>query len=274
MQKGLVNRRSTFVAHVETPKAVQPGERAFNDPACATEAAAVRCPALGELAADAAVAEAVAVGLRIVAAVPLDEIGFPRGAAWSAAEGWDGVDQREQLRHVMAIGGRQDRDERNPLRVGENVVLTPCLAAIGGVRSSFFPPRNARSDALSTTARARSIWPRRCSSVSNTAWSRFQTPARCQRTRRRQQGVPDPHPISCGNMFQGSPLRSTKRIPVKTARSGMGFRPACWRFRARRFGSSGSIKAHRSSSIANVAMRDGLLRRHATVPRPCKTYKS
>lgn len=263
-----MDRRATLVAHIESAKAVQPGEGAFDDPARATEAAAVGRAALGELAADAAVAEAVAVGLRIVAPVPLDEIGFPCGTARSAPEGRDGVDQGQELRHIMAVGGRQDRDERNPLRVGENVVRTPRLAAIGGVRSSFFPPRNARSDARSTTARARSIWPRRCSSVSSTAWSCFHTPARCQRTSRRQHVVPDPQPISCGNMFHGSPLRRTNRMPVKTARSGIGLRPAYLRLRDRRCGSSGSINAHSSSSMANVAMRDRLPCGHATVPRP------
>ena len=122
-----MDRRAPLVAHVEAAKAVQPGEGAFDDPARAAEAAAVGRAALGELAADAAVAEAVAVGLRIVAPVPLDEIGFPCGTARSAPEGRDAVDQGQELRHIMAVGGRQDRDERNPLRVGENVVLTPAL---------------------------------------------------------------------------------------------------------------------------------------------------
>lgn len=120
----------------------------------------------------------------------------------------------------MTMGGGQQRDERNPVRVGENVVLTPRLAAIGRVRSSVLPPRNARKDPLSTTTRVRSILPRRWSSVSSTACSRFQTPAFCHRTSRRQHVVPDPHPISCGSMFHGSPLRRTNRIP--SARRGRG----------------------------------------------------
>ena len=269
-----MNAGSPLVAHRQTAEAVEPGHGAFHDPPRATQAAAVRRAAPRELRLDAAAVEGVAVGLRIVRAVALDQARLATRTTGTSAQRRDGVDQRQQLRDVVPVGRGQRRDERNPVRVGENMMRRPGLAAIGRVRSRFFPPRSARSEELSTTARARSSWPRRRNSASRTACKRFQTPARCHRTKRRQQVVPEPQPISRGNMFQGRPLRSTKRMPVSAARSGIGFRPAYWRFRARRFGSSGSISAHRSSSIANVAMRDGLLRRHATVPRPCKKYKS
>jgi hypothetical protein len=211
------------------------------------------------------------VRLRIIAPVPLNELRLSDGAPHTAAEGRHGVDQGQQLGNVVPIRGRQRRDERNPVRVGENMMFRPGFAAIGRVRSSFFPPRSARSDELSTTARARSSWPRRRSSVSNAACSRFQTPARCHRTSRRQQVVPEPQPISRGSMFQGNPLRSTKRIPVSTARSGIGRRPAYRRCRERRFGRRGSIRVHNSSSI-NV-MRDRLTLGHATVPTLGPEYK-
>jgi hypothetical protein len=156
------------------------------------------------------------------------------------------------------------------MRVGKNMMFRPGFGAIGRVRSSFFPPRSARSEALSTTARARSIRPRRRSSTSRTRCNRFHTPARCQRSNRRQQVVPEPQPISRGSMFHGNPLRSTNRIPVSTARSGIGFRPAYWRWRGRRFGSNGSMCAHKSSSIKVV--RDRLVG-HATVPALAPEYK-
>jgi hypothetical protein len=37
--------------------------------------------------------------------------------------------------------------------------------------------------------------------------------------------LPEPQPISVGNSCHGTPDRSTYRIPVNTARSGMGVRP-------------------------------------------------
>ena len=261
-----MNARSTFVTHGQAPESVEPRNRPLDDPPRPAQAAAMRSAALGELRGDPARDELIPVRLRIVRAVALDQLWFADRPTRASAQRRHGVDQGQQLRDVVPVGRGQRRDERNPVRVGENMMFRPGFAAIGRVRSSFFPPRSARSDELSTTARARSRSPRRWSSANNTACRRFHTPARCQRTSRRQQVVPEPQPISRGSMFHGSPLRRTNRIPVSAARSGIGFRPAYRRLRGRRFGSSGSISAHKSSSIANLAMRDGLLSRRATVP--------
>ena len=261
-----MNARSAFVSDGQAAKPVQPRDRAFDDPAGPAQATAVRCAPPRELGRDAAVAELIAVGLGVIGAIALHQPRLADRASGSAAERRHGVDERQQLSDVMPIRGRQRRDERNPARVGENMMFRPGFAAIGRVRSSFFPPRSARSDELSTTARARSSWPRRRSSVSRAVWRRFQTPARCQRTKRRQHVVPDPQPISRGNMFHGSPLRSTNRIPVRTARSGIGFRPAYRRLRVRRFGRSGSIRLHKSSSIKACGMPDRLAVGQAKVP--------
>ncbi len=252
---------------------MQPGEGAFDHPAGPAEAAAVRRAALGELRRDAAVLELVAMRLRVVAPVALDESRFANRPTGATTERRHSIDEGQQLRHVVPVGRGQRRDERNPVRVGENMMFRPGLAAIGRVRSSFFPPRIARNDALSTTARARSSRPRRRNSARSTAWSRFHTPARCQPTSRRQQVIPEPQPISRGNMRQGMPLRSTKRMPVSTARSGIGARPAYWRLRARRVGKSGAIRVHKASSSKGCGMPDRLRVGQATVPSLTQKYK-
>src|SRR5258706_416154 len=99
--------------------------------------------------------------------------GFGRGGPGAPADRRYRIDQVQQLRDVGPIGGGQRRDERNPVGVGKNMMLRPGFTAISRVRSSFFPPRIARNDALSTTARARSSRPRRRNSARSTAWSRF-----------------------------------------------------------------------------------------------------
>jgi hypothetical protein len=264
---------STFVADVQPAKSVEPRHRAFDDPSCAPHATAVVGAPFGQVAVNAAPLEFVAMRLRVVRPVALDQLRFSNRPAGTAAQRRHRIDQREQLGDVVPIGGGQCRDERNPLGVGENVMFRPGLAAIGRVRSSFFPPRNARSEALSTTARSKSKSPRRRNSVSKTVCNRFQTPARCHRTSRRQQVVPDPQPISCGSMFQGMPLRSTNRMPVNTARSGMGLRPAYRRRRDRRFGSRGSIRFHNSSSSKDLVMHGRLPVGHAKVPSSRSKYK-
>jgi hypothetical protein len=261
-----VNAGPTFVAQVEAAKPMQPRQRAFHNPPRATEPAAMRRAALRELGIDPAAMQRVAVRLRIVAPVALNQRRFARGATRTAAERRNRVDQRQQLGDVVAVGGGQDRRQRDASRLGENVVFRPRLTAIGWVRSSFFPPRSARTEALSTRARVRSNWPRCRSSASNTACSRRQTPARCQRTSRRQHVLPDPHPISFGSICQGIPLRRTKRMPVSAARSGTLGRPMAFHRRRGGFGNTGSIRLHNASSIKRSDMRDRLAVGHATVP--------
>jgi len=266
-----MDARTPFVAHRESPEPMQPGDRAFDDPARAAEPAAVRRAALGEGGLDAAPVQGVSMRLGVVGAVALDEIRFHARAAGAAANGRHRVHERQQLRDVVAIGRGQLRAERNPVRVGKNMMLRPGLAAIGRVRSSFFPPRSARSDELSAMARLKSRSPRWRSSASSTAWSRFQTPRRCHASNRRQQVLPDPQPISLGTICHGIPLRSTNRMPVSTARSSSGRRPGCLRRRRLGGGKSGSILAQ--SALSNKVRRTGGYLRARTVPRRWLEYK-
>ena len=268
-----MHARAPFVAHVQAAKSMQPRQGALDHPSRPPETAAVRLTTFRELAGNAASFQFMPMGLGIVAPVPLNERGLAQGPTWAPAQGRNRVDEGQQLGYVVPVRRREARDNRNPVRVGKNVMFRPGLTAIGRVRSSFFPPRSARSEALSTTARAKSSCPRRRNSVRSTRWSRFQTPARCHRTSRRQHVLPDPQPISFGSIFQGMPLRRTKRMPVRTARFGSGVRPACCRLRGRRFGSRGSIRTHKSSSTRAWLMPDRLAAGQATVPRPSSQYK-
>jgi hypothetical protein len=74
-------------------------------------------------------------------------------------------------------------------------------------------------------------------------------PRRCQYRSRRQQVTPEPHPISWGSISQGMPLRRTKTIPVRQARSSTGGRPRL-PGRARGRGSRGRTASHNSSGTS------------------------
>jgi hypothetical protein len=67
-------------------------------------------------------------------------------------------------------------------------------------------------------------------------------PPVCQSRRRRQHVIPDPHPSSCGSICQGMPLRRTKTMPVRHARSETRGRPPLGR--RGRIGKSGSTRSH------------------------------
>ena len=105
----------------------------------------------------------------------------------------------------------------------------------------------------STLARLQSILPAAPKRLSNSWWSRCQTPAFCQSRSRRQQVIPLPQPISWGRSSQGMPVFSTKRIPVSAARSDTvnGCPPFGW---AGFGGSNGSTTVHSSSLTSGLAM--------------------
>ena len=228
---------------------MEPGDRPFNDPATGSEPTAMRRATPGEDGRDAPGPEPVAMRLGVVSAVTLQRVGSSARAAATAPHGRERVDQGVELRDVVDVGGGQLRDERDAPRIGDEVVFGALLATIGWVRSSFFPPRTARTEPLSMTVQRWSSRPRRRRSASSVSWSRCQTPARCQRTRRRQQVLPDPQPICLGNICQGMPDRRTNRMPVRIARSGIGVRPCRWPRLGRRFGISGSSRAQIASSM-------------------------
>jgi hypothetical protein len=64
------------------------------------------------------------------------------------------------VRDVVDVRGGHLGDEWDAPRIGDEVVFGALLAAIGWVRSSFFPPRTARTDPLSMTAQRWSSRPR------------------------------------------------------------------------------------------------------------------
>jgi hypothetical protein len=250
-EKGLMHVGPSFVPDQQSAEAMQPCQRAFHDPARDAEAAAVRGATSAEDGDDAKPTKPPAMALGVVPTVALQHVRPAARPAPPAADAAERVDQRVELCDVVDVRRADLRYQGNAARIDDDVVFRALLTAIGWVRSSFFPPRNARSDALSTTAQRRSRRPRFRSSASKTAWSRRHTPRRCQWTRRRQHVLPDPHPISRGSICHGIPLRSTKRMPVSAARSDTRGRP----MRPRGFGRSGSIRAHNWSSTRRLDRR-------------------
>lgn len=244
----------SFIANFQASKGMKPGNRAFYDPTRFAQSAAMRRADSGEQGRDTTFAQALTVRLGTVAPVALHDMRFVQGTTRLAANMRNRGDQRIKLGDVVAVRAGQDDRERDALRVDDEVVFAAELAPVRRVRAGFFPASIARTDELSTMARARSSWPRRRSSASSVSWMRCQTPASCHATSRRQQAVPDPQPISCGSRFQAMPERSTKTMPVSTARSGVGLRPAYRRLRGARAGNNGSMSDHSSSSMSSLAM--------------------
>ena len=89
------------------------------------------------------------------------------------------------------------------------------------------------------------------------------TPAPCQLRRRRQHVIPGPHPSCCGSICQGIPLRSTKTMPVRHARSETRGRPPC--VRCGEIGKNSWTRSHNGSGSSVAPMPV-----HATSPTTIK----
>ena len=144
-EKRFMHARTPFVPQIESTKAMEPGQRAFNDPARASQSAAVRTAAFRQLAGDPTSRECVAMRLRVIPAVALHKARLPQRSTRTTAQRRNAIDERQQLCHVVPVRRREARDNRNPVGVGKNMMFRPGLTAIGRVRSSFFP-RAARGE--------------------------------------------------------------------------------------------------------------------------------
>ena len=179
-------------------------------------------------------------------------LGLAERGAGPAPDGRYGVDERDELRHIVAIGAGERCGQRRVVGVDHEVVFGTGFPAVHGARSRFFPPCTARTEAESTTTRAKSIPPAARSSASSSSCSRCHTPALRHSSRRFHRVMPQ-QPISHGKSSHGMPVLRTNKIPVKQTRSGTrGFPPlrlgGC-------FGSRGSMRLHRSSGDQRLRHR-------------------
>ena len=162
------------------------------------------------------------------------------GVAASPCSERNRIDQGQGFLRVVPVGAGQADRKRDALSITDQMPFAPALGAIGGFGPVCVPPHTARTEQLSTMARDQSMSPSRASQFRSAKCNRSQMPSACQSRRRRQQVMPDPQPSSCGNICHGMPLRSTKRMPVRHARSGTRGRPPFGRGGGT--GSSGAIR--------------------------------
>ena len=243
--KGLKVFRRSLITQFQTSEVAKPAQRSFHDVAGLAQAAAMLTlgPTVrSEERLDAALFDLLNDRRRTVSRVSLEARRFAAWASAATGYGRNFIEQREGPVPIRLIGWPRLDHQRHPARVGDHMPLTAFLGAIGGIGSGVAPPKTARTEALSMTARESRIEPRlpkrrnsrRCNSGHTSAWVHS-----CSR---RQQVTPLPQPISWGSMFHGNPLLRMNTIPVKQARFDTGGRPPFGEAVCR--GRSGSISFH------------------------------
>lgn len=217
--------RTPLIANLKPSEAVQPRMRALYDPAMTAEPLFRLDSLAGDPRRDPSCTQRSLVLSRLVSFI---RVQLDRALARTPSRPLDGLDGIHGLlehRGVIDIScGQLDR-ERDALSIDNKMPLCALLAAIRWIFPGFFAPPGEGTVEASIEARLqsmRSAWPNRSN---KTWWRRSQTPSSCQSRRRRQQVIPLPQPISWGSISQAMPLRSTKRMPVKAARSGTRGRP-------------------------------------------------
>jgi hypothetical protein len=132
-------------AEEQSAAVVQPGEGAFDDPAVAAEVRAVFGLAASDDRFDAALPDEPAVLVVVVAAVGEQRARTAPRPSRTAAHGRNAIEQVEQLRDVVAVGGGERPGERQPAAVYEEMMLAARTAPVdragADLRAPFFACR-------------------------------------------------------------------------------------------------------------------------------------
>ena len=242
-----MNIVTSFVADTKPAELVKPRQSAFYYPPGASQSTAMLCTPFANQGENRTGAQLAAMRFGIISTIPLKDLRSSEGPTPLASDRRNPIHQRQELGHIVPIRLRDTDRKGNPLSFGDDVVFRALFPAIRRVRPRFCPPNTALTEELSTTAREKSILLAPRSRPRSTSWIFCHTPCSCHRRRYRQQVIPQPHPNSCGSISHGIPLRSTYRMPIRTRRRSMDFRPGFRNLRGLGGGSNGSISFHNSS---------------------------
>ena len=135
VEQGLMGLGGAFVADVESPVLVQPGEGALDDPAPAAEPGAVLGRPARDHWCDAERPDLAAVHVLVVAAVSNQTARPTLWWSWPAAHRRDRFKQQQQLRAVVSVGAGKRPGERDSAPVGQQVVLRTATAPVDGARA-------------------------------------------------------------------------------------------------------------------------------------------
>jgi hypothetical protein len=147
---------------------MQPRQTPLHHPPQPTKPRAMHDTAASDLWADAPRPQRPTVAVKVVAAVGDQHHRSLPGPATFAPHRRDCIHQRQQLGHVVGVGGGQADRERDAGGIADQVVLAARACAVDRACAGRVPPLRARTCEASITARDQSNWsPRRSSANSS-----------------------------------------------------------------------------------------------------------
>jgi hypothetical protein len=252
-KKSFMNVISSFITYSQSTILMKPRKTSFNHPAIYTQPTAIFRPSLSKMRYNSSLTKLITMWLTVITSVTKNAFRALNWSSYLACYRRNAIDQHQHLSYIMPISSGQLHRQRDTVGICYQMVFRAFFAAIRGIWPCFRPPKTARTDAESTTAREKSISSACRNLFSKTWWIFSHTAVFCQSRKQRQQVMPEPQPNSLGRSSQAMPVLRTKRIPVSAALSGRGFRPGYRNLRFF-FGISGSMISHNSSSSIGFAM--------------------
>ena len=154
-----MNIRPPFVANAQPPELIQPSEGPFHDPSPSAQPTAMFGVALRKKRDDAPLTQTLADWLSVITTIAQYAVRMMPWASPFSLQAWNGVKKCEGLLRIIAIGSGQFNGERNPATVADQMTLAAQLGPVGWIRTRLRPPKTARTELPSTTARDQSIRP-------------------------------------------------------------------------------------------------------------------
>ena len=263
---------TAFITNSKPSKLMQPSKRSLDHPAEYTKAAAVFRPAFCQNRIYTQLTQRISMRLTVIGSIALNTIRSLTRTTHFTCYRRNRLDQRQKLSYIVAVGSSNFRCERDAVSIGDNVMFRPQFPSIRCIRARFRPPKTARTEAESTIARENSILSFSRRWLSRIRCILSQIPASCQSFRRRQQVIPEPHPISFGRYCQGIPVLSTNMIPVRAFRLLIGGLPPLWRGGC--LGKMGSMSFHNWSFTSGLAMMMSSMNKYQIVHFPIHLYRT
>jgi len=193
-----MNIVTAFITNSQSTKLVQPGKCSLDYPAKDSQPATIFRSAFCQNRIYTQLTQCISMGLTVIGSIALNTIRSFTRTTHLTCDWGNRLNQRQKLSYIVAVSSCDFYRKRDTVGIGDNVMFRPQFPSIRCIRARFRPPKTARTEAESTTAREKSILSFSRRWLSRMRCILSQMPAFCQSCRRRQQVMPEPQPISFG----------------------------------------------------------------------------
>lgn len=244
---------ASFVSNGQPSEPVEPCECSLDDPSVDAQFLLRLDASACNTRCDAPVPAGLPAPPEVIPFVRVELLGpLPWPPSSACPHSRDCIHQALEHRGIVPVRRPHPRHQRNASPIHDQMMFAPSTSPIGRIRPRFRAPLFAGMLEASSEALDQSSLPDSCNSSSNTRWIRSHTPSPIHRCNRRQHVIPLPQLISRGRCSHGTPVFSTNRMPVSTARSGiLGLPVPC---RGSISASTGSIRSHSPDGKISLAI--------------------